>query len=182
MRRRLNAQPGSVALAVLLVATAGGIGPRSAHANLPPGTEGCNYISNTTAGIAQDGSDLPRCVQVGSGCYECCVTLKDQSGWLFCTEMPGSGFQPNCSLPQNWYPAWWPDPDNGNFGIGILPPDTTPTDQWTGDDNGLDLGNGVGWGGGSGGGGHGCLHQCPPAYGPTKYAVLQTPPHPPYIP
>jgi hypothetical protein len=130
---------------VLLLAMVVAFCPRGVRATLPPGVEGCSYVSGSHADIRQDGSELPYCNdRGGSGCYECCVTERDQSGWRFCTEMSGL---PNCSGPQDWFPAWWPDPDNGNPGEPrvSLPPDTTPPQDWTSDDgSGNDLGGGGG--------------------------------------
>ena len=166
---------------ILLLVLAAGLWPRSARANLPGGTEGCTLYPSGDPGVSQDGTDIPICKAGTQRCWMCDAVERDQSGWKFCVELPETGLPPSCSDVKTEFPSWWPDPNSNDSGPLALPPDLTPPSSWTGDDGGLDLGDGVGWSGGGGGGGHGCLHQCPPAYGPTKYAVL-TPPHPPYIP
>jgi hypothetical protein len=98
---------------LLALVICGGFDPPAAQANLPPGTDGCVFYGSGRAGIKQDGSDLPFCDSGGTGCYECCVALEDQSGWLFCTEVVGNV---NCSGKTTEFPDWWPDPDPTDHG------------------------------------------------------------------
>jgi hypothetical protein len=169
---------------VLLVVIGLGVSSSRAWAdgNLPPGVDGCTIVQNADRGISRDGSDLPVCANGQRTCYECCVTERDQSGWKFCVIIPNTDSIPVCSDVRTEFPPWWPDPNDLAAPPAISwPSDLEPPQSWPDDGGALDLGDGLGWSGGSGGGGHGCLHQCPPAYGPTKYAALM-PPHPPYIP
>jgi hypothetical protein len=135
---------------LLAVAISGGFGTAAAHANLPPGVDGCNYFSGGQAGIRDDGSNLPYCQSGGNGCYECCVTEQDQSGWLFCTEVGGNV---GCSGVTTEFPDWWPDPDPTDHGQpgDNLPSGTEPPADWTDDGGGGDLGGGLGGDGGCGG-------------------------------
>jgi hypothetical protein len=142
---------------------------RGGWANLPPGGEGCSYVAQGRAGI-RDG-DIPACLQGGSGCYECAISLTDGPGYKFCTETPGFT---GCSDVLEWFPDWWPDPDYTDIGTNAgLPPDTLPPWYWTGDDgSGIDLGGG-------GGGGGGCGQKCAYEPLPASYAVPPGP-HRPY--
>jgi hypothetical protein len=131
---------------LLAVVICGGLGSPAAQANLPPGVDGCSFFTGGQAARRQDGSDMPFCQSGGNGCYECCVTMQDQSGWKFCVEVAGNVF---CSGVETQFPDWWPDPDPGDHGIpgDQLPPGTDPPSGWTDDPNN-DLGGGGGYGGG----------------------------------
>lgn len=162
------------ALILLTLIISSGLGPPAVQANLPPGVDGCNFFTGGQAAERQDGSNLPFCQTGGSGCYECCVTEQDQSGWLFCTEVSGNVF---CSGKQTEFPDWWPDPDPGDHGMpgDQLPPGTEPPADWTDDGGGGDLGGGGGYSGG------GCTGYCFDGTHPHHYGRL-APKHAAYHP
>lgn len=117
----------------------------------------------------------------GNGCYECCVPVTNGPGYQFCSEVMGAnGPIDNCSVPQSWFPPWWPDGDPNNVGYGDagLPPNSVPVESW-GDDDGSGSDPGASIGGDDGGGGG---TRRPPAYqAPLRYA-LPPGPHQPYRP